>query len=216
MSYYSSKREIKLKTKDRDIDKRILFLTGIIIFIASIFLGKWIGFQLLGSRTGIKSPAAIDDLGPLPPRATQFPSSPSGVQPQRQNISSPPLVIPPPVVEPGTSPAVKSTSSTEDNNASAMASKPSTTSSPANKPPESNKAFKVQTGLFSNVENAKELSNLLQQQGYKAEYKLISRSEGSYYQVWVGPYDNRQEAESAASALNGKGYQAFIIQEPNQ
>jgi DedD protein len=67
--------------------------------------------------------------------------------------------------------------------------------------------FVVQVGAFSNEASASALSEKIRQAGFKA----YTRKVGSTTRVRVGPYDNRDEAESVAARMAGKGFKGVVM-----
>lgn len=219
MSYYSPKREVRLNEVDeKSSSKKGILIAAGLTFVGSILIGRWIGIKLLESRQAIKSPAAIDTY--VNPNAGQPPGNDFASTPSRQDITSPTLVVPPPVVEPKISQSTPSDSTDETDATIISNPKTNNPAVPVKPPPAAPVTkpmiYKVQTGIFSTVGNARELSDHLMGQGYNASFEPIKRSDGMYYRVWVGPYDNRDEAESTSQELNGAGYQAFVLEEPTK
>lgn len=199
---------------DGEVNWKKIAIVGVITFILSLLIGRWFGSKLLESRSALKEPPPVAGYAGPPPIDQN-----SNLQPQRQNIASPPLVVPPPVVEPTTpapvekniAPPVSSyDESIEPDTAPTVTEKPSP-AGPKTTPYKGTKAFKVQAGLFSSTDNAKDLVNHLRDEGYKSDFEMINRPDGNFYRVWVGPFDTHDAAESAAGELNGAGYQAFVL-----
>ncbi len=221
---YASKRSL---SSDNEIKWGMVILTAVLTFAGSIFLGRWFGNKLLESRTGIKAPPpAVVYTPPNPPLNDVMQSS--TLSPERQNIASPPLVVPPPAMgQTGQSEPTQSTEtqkSQEATQSNGQEDKPVTAASPAetakNKttavvPFKGSVKFRIQAGLFASSENAKDLLSHLQTEGYGSGLEMISHPEGAYYRVWVGPYDSKEEAQSIAQELSGKGYQAFVLGDEN-
>lgn len=78
---------------------------------------------------------------------------------------------------------------------------------PPSPTPPDGRAYYVQTGLFSNYNNAVNLSNRLQASGYQPS---IARSNG-YYGVFVGPFQTRTEGQNYANALSQQGYDTLLV-----
>lgn len=227
MSYYSPRREVRLSAEQKGIQpsKGMVILAAILTFAGSIFIGRWVGMKLLESRTGIKSPAAVENYTAPRLGTLQSPSSAqNNVEPPRQNISAPLLVTPPPVIEPKTpveSAQAQTVPVQSPQAPKAQAEKPKPiTLLPKEKPNQdqgtpspSVSTYRIQTGLFSTIDHAKELTENLERHGYSASFDSVSRPDGSYYRVWVGPFDTRDQAETATQELTGNGYQAFVIEE---
>lgn len=74
--------------------------------------------------------------------------------------------------------------------------------------PEENhkRLFRVQTGAFSNEENARALLEMLKKQGYPAFIVM----ENGLYKVQVGAYSNLDNAVTMENKLRSEGYDTFI------
>lgn len=221
----SAKRQVE----DSDVNWKKIAVIGAVTFIISLIIGRWFGNELLESRAGIKTPPALSSY-PASPEERQ--TTQSGATPPRQNIASPPLVVPPPVVEPNNAPSpstqtenspLSSSSNLSNNNEASETTaaappsavfKPETQSQPNTKaaaPYKGTNGFRVQAGLFANEANAKDLVSHLRDEGYKCDFEMIGRPDGNFYRVWVGPFDTHDEAETTAGELNGAGYQSFVL-----
>jgi len=208
-----------------EIGWKPIAVVAIVLLAGSVLVGQWLGKKLLETRVGVKAPPPA--FGYPAPSLSPEGSSPIAQtakepsQPERQQLASPPLVIPPPAME-----SERPSPSTASSPTPTPAATPSETPTPKPSPSASvkketkpnpvevyqgSKHYRVQAGIFSNAENAKDLINHLREQGYNSSYEMISHPEGAYYRVWVGPYDTRDEAQSTAQELNGIGYQAFVL-----
>lgn len=67
--------------------------------------------------------------------------------------------------------------------------------------------FVVQVGAFSNAGSASALAEKLRQAGFKA----YTRKVGSTTRVRVGPFGSRDEAESVAGRMSGKGFKGVVM-----
>lgn len=68
--------------------------------------------------------------------------------------------------------------------------------------------YRIQTGLFSDYQNAVNLQYRLINEGYLADVVNL----GEYYGVFVGNYPDRPTAEEAENALKRNGYQTLIVE----
>ncbi|TSB47016.1 N-acetylmuramoyl-L-alanine amidase [Alkalicoccobacillus porphyridii] len=71
----------------------------------------------------------------------------------------------------------------------------------------SDRLFKVQSGSFQKHQNAVDLKNRLEQQGYQAYFQF----EASFYRVQVGAFSKRENADSLANELRNRGFDAIIV-----
>jgi len=207
-------RKRQVSDSEPEVNWKKIAVIGIVTFIGSLLIGRWFGGKLLESRAGIKAPPSVSTYRvPAEASADQPTSSNASAPPSRQNIASPPLVVPPPVLEPNTAvvPAVKNEPPPEPSAPADTQPADTQTTQPPDTSIKGVKAFKVQAGLFAKADNAKELVNHLRDQGYTSDFELIERSDGNFYRVWVGPYDTHDQAASVAGDLNSAGYQAFVL-----
>jgi cell division septation protein DedD len=85
--------------------------------------------------------------------------------------------------------------------------------SPEDEPEPDAPSWSVQVGSFRSEENARTLTDRLAAD-FPAFYNEGEVGGATYYRVLLGPYAREAEAESAASALAARGYQARIRREP--
>lgn len=67
--------------------------------------------------------------------------------------------------------------------------------------------YRVQSGAFSNEQNANQLKTRLEQAGYQPFIRL----EGGLYKVQVGAFSNQTNAEAFAVELRSKGFEAQVF-----
>lgn len=72
---------------------------------------------------------------------------------------------------------------------------------PPTRQPDLGKGYVVQLGVFSNPENARELVDKLNKQGIRAYLEA---------RVQIGPFQNRQEAETAQIEMRKLGYNPLV------
>lgn len=203
--------------------KIILWAVG--IFLVSLILGKLLGGALLGSSVAVKSNTSGNIDFPIAP------SAPSGNIPQanRQDIVPPLLVLPPPVVPPKSStannepPSQTPAPDIEENPPSSeknQETKPATPLVTGNHETQKVKqsvseSYKVQLGSFTTPEFAEKLVHELLGKGYSGNIETISGTAGTYYRVYVGPYESKEEAEGMVKTLSVNGYPAILISKPH-
>lgn len=83
----------------------------------------------------------------------------------------------------------------------------SNTTPPQPSIPSSQKQYYVQTGLFSNYNNAVALSNQLMAEGFPSS---IAQSD-SYHGVFVGPVATKAEGEALENQLSQRGYDTLLV-----
>lgn len=134
--------------------------------------------------------------------------------------------IPPtPAAEPRTTPALPKTPAVQNEPGAAAKSAPPQSAAkevaneplpkpavPARTSPAITKAaserFQIQIGVFSNVDNVKQLQSKLGAQGIKLRTETLADGK---IRVRSGPYASRQEADQVAEQLRGLGTQAVVI-----
>lgn len=79
-----------------------------------------------------------------------------------------------------------------------------------------NTIFMVQAGSFSTRENASEMVMALEYIGLEADIHSVEISNGLYYRVVLGGYDNREVAEEIVAKILKEGYGKALIEERNQ
>lgn len=73
--------------------------------------------------------------------------------------------------------------------------------------PNTNKLYRVQTGAFSNKNNAQKLVNRLKAKGYDA---IVVR-QGNLYKVQTGAFSKKENANKLVMQLKKDGFEAFIV-----
>jgi cell division septation protein DedD len=201
---------------------------GLMIFFISIFLGKWVGEEVMNAPPYIShTPKAMIHIPHIPISPIQ-PVIPSPSLQEKETIASPPLVIPPPapnnnavnsIPSPqkalGTQAAVTAAaapiSPVAPAAAAPAAAKPTTHSTPSKLNIPQAAYYKIQIGMFLDEGNAQVFQQKLQEQGYNALITEISQNGERFYQVWIGPFPTRSMAEIMAKQLKASGYRAFVI-----
>lgn len=223
---YNPRRRIETSRK---LNWAGVLLLALLVFLGSIFFGRWLGFRLLSSRTPVVKapPAALSEPPSLASGGGG--STPSGTG--RQSITAPPLVIPPPVIEPKPSPRetieapsdielrlpkseTKPEETKEEPDKKTPAPKKTESSKPAPSSLPDAGSFKIQVGIFLERDNAQDLSMELSQKGYPSNFEMIAHPDTTYYRVYVGPFGSRQQAQNTVSELRDQGYQVFVVEEP--
>lgn len=212
----------------------IAFFLGLIVFMISIFLGKWIGIKVMNSPPFIShTPKAMVHIPHIHVQPIQ-PVVPSPSLQGKETISSPPLVVPPPAPNntsgapvvssnpqqqaagtqaAGTQPTGTQAAGTQAalpvSAAAVPAPKSTQTSLQLNEP--QGTFYKIQIGLFLAKGDAQAFEQKLQKQGYNALITPLSQKGDRFYQVWIGPFPTRSMAEIMTKQLIGSGYRAFVI-----
>ncbi len=92
---------------------------------------------------------------------------------------------------------------------------------PSSAPPEAERSYWVQVGLFKDLKNAERLATKLRDQGFSVQVASVARSEsgaagdvsgGTYHLVRAGAFTDRQRAVAARDELQGRGYSGFLTQ----
>lgn len=71
--------------------------------------------------------------------------------------------------------------------------------------------FAVQLGVFSSMENAKQLQTKLSGLGFKTYTQQVKGASGEQVRVRMGPYASRNEAEQVRDKLKAKQVNAFVM-----
>ena len=69
----------------------------------------------------------------------------------------------------------------------------------------------VQVSAFRDIGKAHELVDELKNKGYPAFTGSEKNPDGGWFRVYVGPYQTKEEASSASSELENKGYQKGFV-----
>ncbi len=132
-------------------------------------------------------------------RSSDKPQSPVA-NPQIQNQTSEPGQSSTPKAGADTAPAVTTPAKQPARHAAATA--------------DTNKGFAVQVGSFSQPENARRLSNTLQQQGYTVTVSEHRSRGRTLHRVRIGPLKTRADADTMAARLSREGQQATVVPLP--
>ncbi|MCX5751178.1 MAG: SPOR domain-containing protein [Candidatus Saganbacteria bacterium] len=76
------------------------------------------------------------------------------------------------------------------------------------KPETPNLVYKVQTGFFRQFDNAKALSQKLQDKGFSNTIEELSTG---FYRVQVGEFDSRKDAQNVLDQVQKNGFEAIIV-----
>lgn len=68
--------------------------------------------------------------------------------------------------------------------------------------------YRIQVGLFKNLQNAENLQDTLLERGYSVDIQEV----GGLYAVLVGNYQTIEEAEKEEETLNNAGYETIVIE----
>jgi cell division septation protein DedD len=72
------------------------------------------------------------------------------------------------------------------------------------------KAYRVQVGVFQDVDNARKMADRLAGAGYQPSMTTSKSSGGTLYRVQAGPFQGRKAAETAVRDLSQQGIPARL------
>ena len=70
--------------------------------------------------------------------------------------------------------------------------------------------YRVQVGVFSNYENAKDFVSILSREDFQAYTQEIESDDGDVWKVFVGPFKSADAANSIAEELRSRQHDAFV------
>lgn len=210
------------------------YLFAYSLLASGVFLGSfYLGLNFVGPRLE-RSPSLVSrSTAPSPPKAkgnveiVELPSlkKPHLSSQEETGVTSRPPTLTQTPSQGGRSSWVEENLSIREEppitpqggvgSAEGILSPPGTPSSPEEISPEPPKTlWKVQVGAFSSEQNAQDLVNRLNQEGYLSSIHVTETGRGTVYKVQIEKiFSDKTQAESQAQELGGKGIPAIVVEE---
>ena len=105
----------------------------------------------------------------------------------------------------------KSQATKEDKKALLKAKEPEAKAAEIKTQPKPASSFALQIGVYSDMDNVKQLQENLTQAGYKAHLEQLSTPKGEKFRIKAGNFSSRQEAAYALTKLQKVGLPGMVI-----
>ena len=206
----------------------VLTILAILVVVALPYLLNWFepvpspvkGPARMTQRTEPAGPAVS---APAPSPAPSAPPAPAAPAPQKSAAPAVPT-LPPAPARAGAPASTKPSpplSMAKTGGTAHSPERPAVSTRPSSAPPETERSYWVQLGLFKDLKNAERLATKLRDQGFSVQVTSVARNEsggagdvsgGTYHRVRAGAFPDRQRAVAARADLESRGYSGFLTQ----